>query len=105
MRVNKDYLVSEAPYRANIFLNRFMTIKEQYPPQNFRTPGWIHSTNKMWWSMIVRLMMSTFEAILEDLGLYGVTRNVQFGLSKSFYHLFSILDVQPYLWHFLYAGR
>lgn len=38
-------------------------------------------------------MLSTFKATLEDLGFDQAIRNIQFGLSHSSYHLFSVLEM------------
>lgn len=38
-------------------------------------------------------ILSKFVSILKDIGLYRAIRNVQYGLSHSVYHLFSILEM------------
>lgn len=47
---------------------------------------------------MVDFMLSTFKVTLQDLGLYGAIRNVQFDLPHSAYHLFSVLEIMynPY---------
>lgn len=42
---------------------------------------------------MISFVLSKFEAILKDIQLYGAIRNVQYGLSHSAYHLFSILEM------------
>lgn len=84
---------SESPRLANTFLNDFLRLKGQYPTHNFHTLGWIHSINKMWWCRMIRFVLSKFEAIMKDIGLYGAVRIIQYGLPHSAYHLVSVLEM------------
>lgn len=69
-RVNKDYHIGDDPCRTDSFLNRSVAAKGQYLAQNFKTPRWIHSIDKLLWSIIVGYMPSSSEFMLKDLGLY-----------------------------------
>lgn len=42
---------------------------------------------------MISFVLSNFEAILKDIGLYGVIRNIQYGLPYNAYYLFSISEM------------
>lgn len=92
-RVAKDFPLSKSPKLASTFLNDFLKFKGHYPANNFRTPGWVYSTDRMRWSRMISFMLTNFKATLKDIGLYGAIRNVQYDYSHSAYHLFSILEI------------
>lgn len=50
-------------------------------------------TDKMSWSRMISFMLTNFEAILKNIGLYGAIRNVQYSLLHSVSYLFSILKM------------
>lgn len=42
---------------------------------------------------MISFILSNFEVILKDIGLYEAIRNVQYDLSYSAYHLFNVLEM------------
>lgn len=42
---------------------------------------------------MIDFVLSTFGDVLRDFGLYGVIKNVQFGLPHSAYHLYNIIEM------------
>lgn len=55
----------------------------------------------MWWSRMIRFVLSNFKVILKDIGLYGAIKNIQYGLPHSAYYMFSILEIYiPKSWTF-----
>lgn len=42
---------------------------------------------------MVDIILTTFRDTLQNFGLYGAIRNVQFGFSHNTYHLYNILEI------------
>ena len=55
-----EYLISETPHQAAMFINHCMAITGDFPKGEFWALGWVHSLDKYWWSRMVGL-------VLEDL--------------------------------------
>ena len=51
--VRHEYPRSETPKQANSFTNRFMAVKGDFSPFEFRAMEWIHSSLKICWTRMV----------------------------------------------------
>jgi len=60
----KDVLAGENPMMAWTFLNQFIKADSNYPVTDFRTPGWVHSTKKQWWSQLTSYVLDQFSSKL-----------------------------------------
>jgi len=48
-----EFPVGETPHQASMFINQFMDVKGDFPKGEFRALGWVHSSDKYWWSKMV----------------------------------------------------
>ena len=52
-----DQPVGETPKLGTTFLNAFMKVGGDFPVE-FRSPGWIHSTERYWWGRMVSFVLA-----------------------------------------------
>jgi len=74
--------VGEIPKLGTTFLNAFMKAEGDFPVE-FRSPGWVHSTEKYWWGRMVSFVLAHLGDLLEHMGLYPAVRAVQYGIQPS----------------------
>jgi len=55
--IDKDVSVGENPAMAQTFLNQFVKSNGNYPMTDFRTPSWVHSSKKQWWSQLTNYVL------------------------------------------------
>jgi len=54
--VRHKYPRGETLKQANSFINRFMAVKAlkgEFSPSEFWAMGWVHSSQKIWWTRMV----------------------------------------------------
>ena len=57
---------------SRTFLNQFVKADGNYLMTDFRTPCWVHSTKKQWWSQLTTYILDHFSGKLKRLGFYEV---------------------------------
>ena len=72
--VIRDVPVGESLAMARTFLNLFVKAEGNYPAKHFRTPGWVHSSKKQWWSHLILYILEHFSGDLKKSGLYEAIR-------------------------------
>ena len=60
---------------------------------DFRTPVWVHSTKKQWWSQLTNYILDQFSGELERLGLYEAVRGTCHGIEVSVPNFYIILEL------------
>ena len=83
--------VGEIPKLATTFLNNFMEAEGDYPVE-FRSPGWVQSTENYWWGRMVGFVLTDLGDLLEHVGLRSAVRAVQWGIPRSSHNFFGILE-------------
>jgi len=83
--------VGEIPKLGTTFLNAFMEAEGDYPVE-FRSPGWVHSTERYWWGRMVSFVLTDLGDLLEHVGLYPAVRAVQWGIQRSSQNFFGVLE-------------
>jgi len=63
-----------------MFINQFMDVKGDFPKSKFRALGWVHSSDKYWWSKMVGFVLEDLKDELLQTGLYTAVRAVQYGI-------------------------
>lgn len=86
--LKKEYLVGETPKISSIFLNCFAVVHGEFPYQDFRPLGWMHSSEKGWWYVLTAFILQKFESPLTRIGFYRTIRAVQHGIQPSCFHFF-----------------
>ena len=66
---------------------------DNYPVINFRTPSWVHSTKKKWWSQSTNYILNQFNGELKKLGLYEAIRATCYGKEVSVPTFYAILKL------------
>ena len=67
-----EYLVGETPHQAAMFINQFMVVKGDFPKGEFQALGWVHSSDKYWWSRMVGFVLEDLKDELLQIILYTV---------------------------------
>ena len=80
--VRSEYLKGEIPQLASTFINQFLKVRGDFPAE-FRPRGWVHSTDKSWWSRMVGFVLAELMDLLKQVGLYHSVRALQYGLPQS----------------------
>jgi len=73
--VKTEYPKGETPQLASTFINHFLKVRGNFPA-DFRPPGWVHSTDKSWWSRMVGFVLTELRSLLTQVGLYHSVRVV-----------------------------
>ena len=71
-----EYPAGETPHQASMFINQFMNVKGDFPLGEFRALGWVHSSDKYWWSKMVGFILEDLKDELLQTGLYTMIRAV-----------------------------
>ena len=87
-----EYPIGETPHQVATFINQFIVVKGDSPKGEFRALGWIHSSNKYWWSRMVGFILEDLKEKLLQTGLYVAIRAIQYGISQSNHHFFTVLE-------------
>jgi len=61
-------------------------------PSEFHAIGYIHFTEKQWWSKMVSFTLAQFEELLWQAGLYGAVRAIMHDILQSNHHFYVILE-------------
>jgi len=91
--IGKDVSVGENLAMAQTFLNKFVKADGNHPVTDFKTPGWVHFTNKQWWSNLTLYILEYFNDDLKRLGLREAVRATCYGIEvivPNFYTLFEL---------------
>jgi len=75
-----------------MFINQFMTAKGDFPKGEIQALGWVHSSNKYWWSRMVSFVLEDLREELIQTNLYAAVRAVQYGIPQSHHHFFAMLE-------------
>ncbi|ONK67075.1 uncharacterized protein A4U43_C06F15400 [Asparagus officinalis] len=62
------------------------------PATGHRCYGWIHSSDKLWWTRLIHYILDRFGEDLKDGGLYAVIRATTYGLTMSVPHFLALLE-------------
>jgi len=68
--VKAEYPTGETPQLAATFIKQFLDVRGDFPPE-FRATGWVHSTDKNWWGIMVGFALAEFEDFYCRLGCTG----------------------------------
>jgi len=91
--VRHEYPRGETPKQANLFINRFMTVKGDFLPSEFRVMRWVHSTQKIWWTRMMSYVIEQLRETLLQFGMYPKVMAVQYGIPQSHYHFFAMMEL------------
>ena len=89
--VRPEYPRGETPRLGTTFINQFMKVRGDFPI-DFRSLGWVHSSDRSWWGKMVGFVLVELGALLEQVGLYHAVRAVQYGLPQSSHNFYGILE-------------
>jgi len=78
------------PQLAATFINQFLKVRGDFPT-NFHLLGWVNSSDKSWWGMMVGFVLTELEDLLKQAGLCQAIRAIQYGIPQSSYHFYCIL--------------
>ena len=88
----REYPVGETPHQASIFINQFMDVKGDFPKGEFQALGWVHSSDKYWWSKMVGFVLEDLKDELLQTGHYIVFQAIQHVIPYSSHHFFAMLE-------------
>ena len=86
--IGQDIHVRKILAMAQMFLNQFIKVQGNYPARDFRTSGWVHPAQKLWWRDL-----KYFDADLRKLGLHEVARATCHEIKISMPNLFAIFKL------------
>jgi len=58
-----------------------MAINGDFPSGEFQALGWVHSSDKYWWSRMVGFVLEDLKDELLQIGLYNVVWAIQYGIT------------------------
>jgi len=76
---------------SRTFLNQFVKADGNYLMTDFRTPCWVHSTKKQWWSQLTTYILDHFSGKLKRLGFYEVVGATCHGIQVSLPNFYAII--------------
>jgi len=91
--VDKDVPGGENPAMARTFLNQLVKVEGNYSVRDFKTPGWVHSTKKQWWSQLTNYVLNEFSDELKRLRLYEAVRSTCNEMEISVPNFYAILEL------------
>lgn len=89
----KEFPLDETPLTSNTFLLQFVNTKGDFPCQDFRPLGQVHSSPKSWCALITGYFIAIFEDYIMETRLYRAIRAVQFGILTFHFHFFCLLEL------------
>ncbi|ONK73232.1 uncharacterized protein A4U43_C04F28720 [Asparagus officinalis] len=63
------------------------------PVTNHRCYGWVHSSDKVWWSRLTDYVLTRWDEELKANGLYAAVRATMYGLTISIPHFLVLLEL------------
>ena len=91
--VRHEYPRGKTPKQANSFINRFMAVKGEFPLSEFQAMGWVHPSQRKWWTRLASYVTKQLRESLLQLGLYSAVRAVQHGIPHSLTIFFAMLEL------------
>ena len=85
--VGAEYPKGETPLLATTFINQFLKVRGDFST-DFRPLGWVHSTDKSWWSRMVVFILAELRDVLKQVGLYHSIRAALYGLPQSSHNFY-----------------
>jgi len=71
-----NYPIGETPRQAPMFINQFMATKGDFSKGKFWALGWLHSSDKYWWSRMVGFILKDLRKELIQTSHYAAVRTV-----------------------------
>jgi len=90
--VRAEYPKEETPKLATTFINQFLKVRGDFFT-DFHLLGWVHSTDKSWWSRMVGFVLTELGDLLKPVGLYHSVRAVQYGLPQSSHNFYGSVTI------------
>ena len=81
--LKEEYLIGETPHQSVMFINQFMAVKVNFLKGDFQALGWVHSSDKNWWSRMVGFVLKDLREELIKTNLYAAVRAIQCGIPQS----------------------
>ena len=72
--VRHEYPRGKTPKQADSFISQFMTAKGEFSPSKFWAMGWVHPSQKTWWTRMVSYVTEQLREPLLLSGLYSAVR-------------------------------
>ena len=69
-----------------------MDVKGDFPKGEFQALGWVHSSDKYWWSKMVGFVLEDLKDELLQTSLYTAVQAVQYVIPHSSHHFFVMLE-------------
>ncbi|ONK56346.1 uncharacterized protein A4U43_C10F7140 [Asparagus officinalis] len=78
---------------ANTVKNRLAALGREMPATGHRCYGWVHSSDKLWWTRLSHYILDRFGEDLKAGGLYAAVRATTYGLTMSVPHFLALLEL------------
>ncbi|ONK69409.1 uncharacterized protein A4U43_C05F22560 [Asparagus officinalis] len=78
---------------ANTVKNRLVNLGREMSVTGHRCFGWVHSSDKVWWTRLSHYILNRFEVELKGSGLYEAVRATTYGLTISVPHFLALLEI------------
>ena len=92
-RERQDLPAGENPAMVQTFLNQFIRVQGNYPVRDFRAPGWVHPTLKLWWRDLTLYVLKYFGEELMKIGLHEAVRATCYGIEINVPNFFAIFEL------------
>ena len=97
--VGLDIPVGENHAMAQTFINQFAKAHCNSLVTNFRTPGWVHPAQKLWWGDLTLYVLEHFDKDLKRLKLHEAIRATCYKIEVSVPNFYAIFEL-----YFLTSG-
>jgi len=77
-----EYPIGETSHQAAMFIDEFMAVKDEFPKDELRALGWVHSSDKYWWSRMVGFVLEDMKKELIQTSFYAAVRAIQYGIRR-----------------------
>jgi len=61
--LKEEYPMGDVSKHVATFINQFMAIKGEFPKGKFWALGWVHSSDKYWWSRMISFVLEELEKV------------------------------------------
>ncbi|ONK66765.1 uncharacterized protein A4U43_C06F11710 [Asparagus officinalis] len=78
---------------ANTVRNRLVALGREMPATGHRCYGWVHSSDRLWWTHLSHYILDRFGEDLKAGGLYAAVRATTYGLTMSVPHFLALLEL------------
>ncbi|ONK56835.1 uncharacterized protein A4U43_C10F13590 [Asparagus officinalis] len=78
---------------ANTVKNRLAALGREMPATGHRCYGWVHSSDRLWWTRLSHYILDRFGEDLKAGGLYAAIRATTYGLTMSVPHFLALLEL------------